>query len=217
MAGDKSFLRRWSAQKMAGDASDGRDRPSVLNAPKDSAHGNGVNSEMSVSSLPEAVEKEGDSVLGGGHPAQTPEEIIAALPDIDTLEKTSDYTPFLGEGVPRDLAQKALRKLWRSDPALSNLDGLNDYDDDYSALGIVEQIVETVFEVVKPGSEARDDPAEDPHLRPGSSETPSAASSCDAAADVSANQPTAAKGDVDDAPGSQWNGKEGVSGDRDRG
>lgn len=57
------------------------------------------------------------------------------LPDIDSLTYGSDFTVFLREGVPEELKRLALRKLWRSDPVLANLDGLNDYDLDYRALG----------------------------------------------------------------------------------
>jgi hypothetical protein len=37
------------------------------------------------------------------------------------------------EGVPEALRNRALRKLWLSDPVLANLDGLNDYDEDFVA------------------------------------------------------------------------------------
>ncbi len=88
----------------------------------------------------------------------TPEQPVAEveqpspppdLPDVDGLDGESDYTPFLAEGVPEELANRALRKLWRSDPAISALDGLNDYDDDYTSLGIVETVVETAYKIGK--------------------------------------------------------------------
>jgi hypothetical protein len=65
-------------------------------------------------------------------PAEEAPTIAAEdLPDIDSLDKDSDYTPFMQVGVPEQLKKLALRALWRSDPVLANLDGLNDYDDDY--------------------------------------------------------------------------------------
>lgn len=82
------------------------------------------------------------------------------LPSIDSLDGDSDYTPFLGEGVPEELARKALRKLWSSDPAFANLDGLNDYDDDYSKLGIVDTVVNTIYEIGK-GIVAEEDKMEE--------------------------------------------------------
>jgi len=67
------------------------------------------------------------------------------LPDIETLDKDSDYTPFLQSGVPDALRRLALRKLWLSDPAFGFLDGLNDYDENYSAIGIIAQEITTSY------------------------------------------------------------------------
>jgi hypothetical protein len=58
----------------------------------------------------------------------------ADLPDVDSLDADSDYTPFLRDGVPDDIRNMALRKLWRSDAVFANLDGLNDYDEDFGAI-----------------------------------------------------------------------------------
>ena len=49
-------------------------------------------------------------------------------------------------GVPAELRRLALRRLWRSNPVFANLDGLNDYDEDYSALGIVAEQVSSLFQ-----------------------------------------------------------------------
>ena len=58
------------------------------------------------------------------------------LPDIESLDKDSDYTPFMQEGVPDELKNLALRALWRSDPVLANLDGLNDYEENFKVAGL---------------------------------------------------------------------------------
>ena len=71
------------------------------------------------------------------------------LPDIDTLDKDSDYTVFMKKGVPEKLKRLALRKLFHSDPALAVLDGLNDYDEDYSMIGMVVEEVTTRYKVGK--------------------------------------------------------------------
>ncbi len=63
------------------------------------------------------------------------------LPPVDGLDKDSDYTPFLGDGVPEKLARAAMRKLWRSDPIFAFRDGLDDYDEDYT---IIETIAKAV-------------------------------------------------------------------------
>lgn len=56
---------------------------------------------------------------------------IEKLPDIETLTYESNFAAFLAKTVPAALQRRALAKLWRSDPVLANLDGLNDYEDDY--------------------------------------------------------------------------------------
>lgn len=58
----------------------------------------------------------------------------ADLPDVDSLDKDSDFTAFMQDGVPEALRNRALRKLWTTDPVLANLDGLNDYDEDFGAI-----------------------------------------------------------------------------------
>ncbi len=56
------------------------------------------------------------------------------LPEIESLEKESDYTVFLKDGVPEKLRRLALRKLWSSNPLFGFRDGLNDYDEDFTVL-----------------------------------------------------------------------------------
>jgi hypothetical protein len=74
-------------------------------------------------------EKKSDQTSGDARPA---------LPSIEELNAASDYTPFLAQGVPEALTRAALRKLWLSDPVLANLDGLNDYDEDFN---VVDQMI----------------------------------------------------------------------------
>jgi hypothetical protein len=71
----------------------------------------------------------------------------ASLPDIESLTFESDYTAFLQEGVPRELRNRALQRLWRSDPVLANLDGLLEYGEDYSAIGTKKTLVRTAYRV----------------------------------------------------------------------
>ncbi len=118
---DGNFINRWSQRKTA-------ERDNIPEQP--------------VAALP------ADAV------AETPENDEAAidledLPDIDTLDKDSDYTVFMKKGVPEELKRLALRKLFHSDPALSVLDGLNDYDEDYSMLGMVAEEITTRYKAGK--------------------------------------------------------------------
>ena len=73
-----------------------------------------------------------------GQPLEVAEQgedpIPLDLPDIDTLDKESDFTVFMQAGVPEEMKNLALRALWRSDPVLANLDGLNDYDEDFGSM-----------------------------------------------------------------------------------
>jgi len=73
----------------------------------------------------------------------------ADLPDIDTLTKGSDFTAFLASNVPHHLHKLALRKLWRSDPVLANLDGLNDYDVDYTMSEALQAARESAIDLAR--------------------------------------------------------------------
>lgn len=88
----------------------------------------------------------------------TPEEQAAVrdLPPIDSLDKDSDFTPFLGTNVPEFLKRQALKVLWRSDPVLANLDGLNDYDEDFSLAGLVENVIAAARDAKQTGESAPD-------------------------------------------------------------
>jgi hypothetical protein len=82
-------------------------------------------------------------------PAPQPSQEPDALPDIDSLDKDSDFSAFLREGVPEEIRRRALRVLWRSDPVLANLDGLNDYDEDFTIVHTVADAVRTAYRVGK--------------------------------------------------------------------
>lgn len=110
---DEGFLRRWSRRKQK---RAGGDR-APEGAPTAEAR------EAEETSLPAAAS-------GGEEAPAAIEE--SELPDIESLDGESDYSPFMREGVPEMLRNRALRKLWRSNPVLANLDGLNDYDEDFA-------------------------------------------------------------------------------------
>lgn len=68
--------------------------------------------------------------------------------DLESLTYESDYNLFLKPGVPADLRGRALRKLWRSNPLLANLDGLNDYDEDFTTpRGAAQTAIKTAWRV----------------------------------------------------------------------
>jgi hypothetical protein len=63
------------------------------------------------------------------------------------LDATSDFTVFMRPGVPLELRNQALRKLWRSDPLLANLDGLLEYGEDYSLPSWPKDAIRTAYKV----------------------------------------------------------------------
>lgn len=79
------------------------------------------------------------------------EEILAelGLPDPDTLVQGDDFKVFMSDVVPQRIRQRALRKLWRSNPVLACVDGLNDYDDDYLTAGLGQGVIKTGYQVGK--------------------------------------------------------------------
>ena len=69
----------------------------------------------------------GHAAAEDGPAAEEPPE----LPPLESLDENSDYSAFLGKGVPPDLKQKALQKLFHS-PKFNVRDGLDDYDWDFT-------------------------------------------------------------------------------------
>jgi len=127
---DKSFLQRWSARKT--EARDGEDVDTMETQ-------DGLVVEQSA-----VADTDPDTEVPDISDQPPPD-----LPDVETLNADSDYTGFLGENVPADVAKMALRKLWRSDPVLANVDGLNDYDEDFSKVGMVSEVVKTAYRIGK--------------------------------------------------------------------
>lgn len=73
----------------------------------------------------------------------------AELPDPETLDANSDYRPFLGQDVPAALKRQALRRLWRVNPIIGALDGLDDHyvTQDFSDAATVVPDLKTVYRV----------------------------------------------------------------------
>ncbi len=71
------------------------------------------------------------------------------LPDPDTLEQGDDFAAFMGRAVPERIRRRALRRLWRSNPVLANLDNLVDYNEDYGASPALNGVARTTYEVGK--------------------------------------------------------------------
>lgn len=81
-----------------------------------------------------------------------PEQDVLAkynLPDPDTIEMGTDITGFMGKEIPELLRRKALRSLWKSNPMLAVLDGLNDYDEDFTDTAPGVKGAKTLYQVGK--------------------------------------------------------------------
>lgn len=83
--------------------------------------------------------------------AKSDEEVLEelGLPDPDTLEPGQDISGFMQKAVPERLRQRAMRKLWRLNPVLANLDGLCDYNDDFTNAATDAPGVATAYRVGK--------------------------------------------------------------------
>ena len=69
--------------------------------------------------------------------------------DFDKLDKSSDYTRFIRTNVPAAIQRRALRKLWASDPVFEVLDGMNDYDEDFTDAALAVKTLKTAWQVGK--------------------------------------------------------------------
>jgi hypothetical protein len=105
---DRPFLSRWSQLKQRAEIDADAGRPDT-----DPEQAEGADAEAA------------DEELAANQAA-------AEAIDIDGLNEDSDYSPFFKDGVPEDLKNVALRRLWRSNPVFANIDGLNDYDEDFT-------------------------------------------------------------------------------------
>lgn len=117
----EGFLQRWSRRK--------RDDAEALDENLVEVEETGEN----VVAI--ATERDGEGAAVIEKPEENPELVAnretAEAIDIDGLTYESDFTVFMKQGVPDALKNAALRKLWRSNPILAVVDGLNDYDINY--------------------------------------------------------------------------------------
>lgn len=82
---------------------------------------------------------------------KTDAEILAEfnLPDPDQLQPGDDVSGFMAQAIPDRLRRRALRRLWRLNPVLANVDGLVDYGEDYTDAACVIENIQTAYQVGK--------------------------------------------------------------------
>jgi len=107
----------------------------------------------------EAPESGGDAEAGAGvtepeapvEDDRPDEEVLEelGLPDPDTLKSGDNFAAFMARAVPTRLRNRALRKLWISDPVLANLDELLDYGEDFTDAATVVENLQTAYQVGK--------------------------------------------------------------------
>ncbi len=119
MSEDETFVGRWAKRKEAAKP----DRTAALEADDPTA---------AEPTIPE-------DDAGTREPVDGADVAPEDLPDIDTLDETSDYSVFMGDGVPDDLRNRALRKLWLNNPVFSVIDGLDEYDEDFTDAALAVQ------------------------------------------------------------------------------
>jgi len=125
---EKGFAARWSKRKAAARQDD--DTEDAVQVPELSDADERGDAE---------AEKDGDSEV-------LTEEDFEDV-DFDALDKSSDYTRFARANVPAAIQQKALRKLWASDSVFEVMDGMNDYDEDFTGNGLAGKVLKTAYKV----------------------------------------------------------------------
>lgn len=137
MSEKEEFLERWSRRKI----DDGADEKAA-----------GLEPEKNADIVAPDLAAEGDAVQTVAlDPAGDPDEAPSPVDhiDIDALNYEDDFTVFLQKGVPDRLRRLALRKLWASNPLFDGLDGLNDYDDDFTDAALAVKTLKTAYRVGK--------------------------------------------------------------------
>ncbi len=71
------------------------------------------------------------------------------LPDPEKLTAGDDISGFMAKAVPDRLRRRALRRFWRLNPVLANVDGLIDYGEDYTDASCVIENIQTAYQVGK--------------------------------------------------------------------
>ena len=108
-----------------------------------------VRAEQEAEARAEAARK-----LAEEHAAleEKPDAVILeelGLPDPDTLEPGADIAAFMKSAVPERLRRRALRQLWRVNPAFAVIDDLVEYGEDYTDAATVVENLQTAYQVGK--------------------------------------------------------------------
>ena len=129
----EGFLQRWSRRKILDVKLD--EESGFSNLPETEVIGD-INNEKEENKSKIRSETESETVgeMETSLEGLSDEEVLEKLklPDPEKMKSGDDFKGFLSKGVPEHLRNRALRKLWVSNPILANLDGMNEYDDDFT-------------------------------------------------------------------------------------
>ncbi len=83
--------------------------------------------------------------------ARSDAELLAEfdLPEPEALDSSEAVREFLTHTLPQRLKTRALRRLWRLNPVLANIDGLVDYGEDFTDSATVVENLQTAYQVGK--------------------------------------------------------------------
>ena len=194
-------MSRWSRLKIK--QKTGNDKYQALASSPDDNDGEHAGSTLSIQSMTSLVDQ--DQATDITEVSKTDAEQLAQEPDLDSisdelelpkiddLTEKSDFTLFMGDKVPEALKKAAMRKLWLSNPIFANLDGLNDYDEDYNVIDKLISALDTDYQVGRGFLDPDEDEAETPEI-----ETPDATASDTATPEISESIDDISETDIDE-------------------
>ncbi len=143
MSRDEGFLSRWNRRK-----AEARTAPDVPPAAPEPEAPSASDAGPPVPVRP-ADAGSPDMLRDDPPDEETRADWIARLENVDleALGYKDDFTVFLKSWVPRTLRNKALKRLWRTSDVFEVLDGLNDYDEDYSIVPAAVGAIKTDWKV----------------------------------------------------------------------
>lgn len=82
---------------------------------------------------------------------KTDDEILSELqlPSPESLKLGDSVAGFMDSRVPERIRHKALRAFWRTNPVLANIDGLDEYCEDFTDAATVVDNLQTIYQVGK--------------------------------------------------------------------
>ncbi|WP_321341544.1 DUF3306 domain-containing protein [Breoghania sp.] len=131
---EERFLSRWARRKNAAQAGEPEETPAEV----DPAENEGAHPIAATPDEDDVPDEEAEA-----------NRLAAEAVDLETIGVDTDMSVFFRKGVPGALKAAAMRQLWRSDPVFACVDGLNDYDTDFTGAGEAVREVVTRWQVGK--------------------------------------------------------------------